>query len=145
MTMTGRSGGASEGPPDGPLNPNDIAWADGPEVLELIRGVPAFVARYLDLIEQADGLPGSEVAFTEFADFVSELASLPNPGQPTGLAECMRTIEKVAATSEDAEDLIGWSFLDYLSLDARRAVLAVLGPVTRKILETVEDPGGSSD
>jgi len=133
-------------PHDGPENTNDIAWADGPEILELIRGVPAFVARYLDLIEQDDGLPGSEVAFTEFADFVSELASdpTPSPGPPTGLAECMRAIEKVAATSEDAEDLIGWSFLDYLSLDARRAILPVLGPVTRKILETVEEPGGVS-
>ena len=46
----------------------------------------------------------------------------------------------MASTSDEAEELVGWSFLDYLSLDTRRALLPWLGPSTLAVLEAIEDP-----
>jgi hypothetical protein len=113
---------------------------DSPEVAALIKTVPEFVYRYLDLVEEADGVPGAEAVFAEYADFVSEAAAQTDEHTAATLARYADSIEAVAATSTDAEDLIGWSFLDYLSLEARQAILPLLGPSTLAILETVESP-----
>jgi hypothetical protein len=113
---------------------------DRNEVRTLLREVPEFADRYLDLVEAADGLPGENEAFCALAEFVSELASGMENFQPV-LTRCLGAVERVASSSEDAEELIGWSFLDYLSLDARRALLPWFGPRTFAMLETIEDPG----
>jgi hypothetical protein len=120
--------------------PQDPEVWDSPEVAALIKAVPEFVYRYLDLVEQADGVPGPEAVFAEYADFVSDAACRKDGHTPVTLARLAAPIETVAATSDDAEDLIGWSFLDYLSLEARQAILPLLGPSTLAILETVESP-----
>lgn len=113
---------------------------NSPEVATLIQAVPEFVFRYLDLVEEADGVPGAEAVFCDFADFVSDVATKGDEQAPAMLARYVTAIETVASTSEDAEDLIGWSFLDYLSLEARQAILPLIGPATLAILETVESP-----
>jgi hypothetical protein len=110
------------------------------EVKTLLREVPEFADRYLDLVEAADGLPGENEAFCALAEFVSELAVGLENFRPV-LTRCLGAVEQVASTSEDAEELIGWSFLDYLSLDARRALLPWFGPRTFAMLEAIEDPG----
>jgi hypothetical protein len=109
------------------------------EVRAVLQAVPEFSQRYLELVEEADGHPGSNEAFSELADFVAELASGLEQFRPL-LVRCLSAIERVAAASDDAEELVGWCFLDYLSLDTRRAVIPWLGPSTLSILETIENP-----
>lgn len=115
------------------------AGAQSEEVKVLLQAVPEFSQRYLGLVEEADGHPGSNEAFSELADFVAELASGLEQFRPL-LVRCLSAIERVATASGDAEELVGWCFLDYLSLDTRRAVIPWLGPSTLSILETIEDP-----
>jgi hypothetical protein len=123
-----------DGDPDRPFVPEDD------EVRILLEAVPEFISRYLELVADADDDPGANQTFTELAEYVSELARGLETFGPV-LQRCFAAIEQVAETSDDAEDLIGWSFLDYLSLDARRAMLRWFGPRTLAILEAVEEPG----
>ena len=109
------------------------------EVEALLSAVPEFAERYLQLVQDADGNPGANEAFSELADYVAELASGLEQFRPL-LVKCLSAVEHVAAVSEDAEELVGWCFLDYLSIDTRRAVLPWLGPSTLSILEEIENP-----
>jgi hypothetical protein len=122
-----------------------VSGPDDPTMPEasaaLLRAVPEFGERYMELVEQADGHPGEEEALSEFAAFVEELASGLEQFRPV-LSRCFAAVEQVAGSSDDAEELVGWSFLDYLSIDARRAVLPWLGPNTLGVLEAIEDPNG---
>ena len=79
----------------------------------------------------APGTALAAQALPEFEDFDTVAAAKRN---------ITTAIERVAEASEDAEELVGWCFLDYLSLDTRRAVIPRLGPSTLSILETIEDP-----
>jgi hypothetical protein len=121
-------------------------WAQGdPEearsgdVTTLLRELPEFKPRYLELVGDADGEPGANEAFSELADFVTELASGLEQFRPL-IVRCLSAIEGVAEASDDAEELVGWCFLDYLSLDTRRVVIPWMGPSTLSILETIENP-----
>lgn len=105
----------------------------------VLEAVPEFVGRYLELVELADDDPGAAEAFCELAEFVAELASGVERYRPV-LTRCLAAVEQVACGSDDAEELVGWSFLDYLSLDARRMLLPWLGPSTLAVLEAIEDP-----
>jgi hypothetical protein len=109
------------------------------EVATVLAAVPEFLGRYLELVELADDDPGAAEAFSELAEFVAELASGVEQYRPV-LTRCLAAVEEVASSSEDAEELVGWSFLDYLSLDARQTLLGWLGPGTLAILESIEDP-----
>jgi hypothetical protein len=118
---------------------NETSDPRSTEVTTLLAAVPEFLGRYLELVELADDDPGATEAFCELADFVAELAAGIEQFRPL-LTRCLAAVEQVSATSEDAEELVGWSFLDYLSLDTRRAVLPWLGPRTLAVLEAIEDP-----
>ncbi len=83
--------------------------------------------------------PGRQRRSASLLKFVAELAAGIEQFRPL-LTRCLTAVEQVASTSEDAEELVGWSFLDYLSLDTRRAVLPWLGPSTLAVLEAIEDP-----
>jgi hypothetical protein len=122
-----------DGEPGRPFVPEDD------EVRVVLEAVPEFVSRYLELVAEADDEPGPDQTFTELAEYVSELARGFERFSPV-LQRCFAAIEQVAETSDDAEDLIGWSFLDYVSLEARRAMLPWFGPRTLAILEAVEEP-----
>ena len=124
--------------------PHTLCAASDPErrsgeVTALLQAVPEFTQCYLDLVDEADGHPGTNDAFCELADYVAELASGLEQFRPV-LVRCLAAIEGVAATSDDAEELVGWCFLDYLSLDTRRAALPWMGPSTLSILEAIENP-----
>lgn len=105
-----------------------------PEVVALLEAVPEFAERLLDLVEAADGDPGPAAAFTELADFVAALLSAPRPSYGV-LARCLAGVEKVARESEDADELVVWSFLDCLSPDDLKSVSPWLGPRTRAVAE----------
>ena len=110
-----------------------------PEVDTLLAEVPEFRGRYLELVAVADDDPGATEAFAELAEFVAELAAGLEQFRPL-LTRCLAAVEQVASTSDEAEELVGWSFLDYLSLDTRRTLLPWLGPSTRAVLEAIEEP-----
>jgi len=131
----------TEATPPSDLSESSSALGDSEEVAELLRALPEFADRYLELVDDADDLPGAEATFTELADYVEALAFGVENLRPI-LLRCLDAVERVASTSEDAEELIGWSFLDELSIEARSVLLPYFGPDTLEILESVENPDG---
>ena len=110
-----------------------------PEVVTVLEAVPEFAARYLALVEEADGDPGAAAALTELADYVAEvLASLER--QRAVLVRCSLAIDTVVATGPDAEELVAWAFLDSLSPDHLRVLVPWLGPRTKALVREL-DPG----
>ena len=115
---------------------------DGPpdeDVVAVLEAVPEFLPRYLALAEAADGDPGTAVAFEELADFAAELALSLERHRPV-LARVMAGVEAVAQRSPEADEVIGWAFLDCLSPDDLRRLEPWLGPATRAVLEAMEVP-----
>jgi hypothetical protein len=107
------------------------------EVAQVLDGVPEFTSRYLNLVEAADGDPGSAAVFAELADYVAELVAEVERCRPT-LERCLAGVEIVAGTSLDAEDLIIWSFFDSLSPDDVLHLGPWLGPRTRALLDETD-------
>ncbi len=108
-----------------------------PEVTTVLTAVPEFLGRFLEMVEDADGDPGAPAAFSELADFVASLISRPAPSLPV-LARCLAGVEQVARESEDAEELVGWSFLDSLSLEDLVRIGPWLGPRTLSLASELE-------
>ncbi|MGA2307880.1 MAG: hypothetical protein ABSH29_27380 [Acidimicrobiales bacterium] len=108
-----------------------------PEVATLLETVPEFVDRFLDLTEAADGDPGGPAAFTELADFVATLLSRRSPSHGV-LSRCLACVERVARESDDADELVCWSFLDSLCPEDLRRVAPWLGPRTLALAEELE-------
>jgi hypothetical protein len=105
----------------------------------VISRVPGFLDRCLQLVAWADGDPGTGVIFTELADYVAGLLADVGDSGPT-LVHCLAAMETVAATSEDAEELVVWSFLDNLSPDELRRLERWLGPRTRSLMNDADHP-----
>ena len=59
-----------------------------PAVVTVLRVVPEFADRYLDLVEEADGDPGAPVAFAELAEFVADLVAALDRQRPL-LERCL--------------------------------------------------------
>ena len=108
-----------------------------PDVVRILRAVPEFAERYLDLLEHADGDPGAAAAFAELADFASELATGVDRHRLV-LGQLMAAVEEVAASSRRAEEHIGWAFLDSLSPDETARLRPWLGPSTRSLADLLE-------
>jgi hypothetical protein len=107
------------------------------DVALVLAGTPEFVDRYLELVEATDDDPGAAVTFAELADYVAELGKRVEKFRPA-LVGCLAAVEKVAETSEDAEELIVWSFFDNLSPDDIRRLDPWLGPRTRSLLDEAD-------
>jgi hypothetical protein len=116
----------------------DTAAAD-PEVSSLLAAVPEFAPRYLELVEQADGHVGAAVAFEELADFAADLAVQVEAFRPV-LERIMAGVEAVAISSPDAEEIVGWSFLESLCPDDVVRLRPAMGPRTRAIFDSMEIP-----
>lgn len=110
-----------------------------PEVHTILEAVPEFAARFVDLVEEMDGDPGGAAAFEALADFAAELALAVDRFSPV-LERTMAGIEAVAGSSPDAEELVGWAFLDSLSPDDLRRLGPWTGPATRRLIDTLELP-----
>ena len=116
-----------------------------PEVATILRHVPEFAPRYLAMVEEADGDPGAVATFGELADFTAEVAGRLEDLRPL-LLRVLRGVEEVAAESPDAEELVGWAFLDSLSPAEQELLRPWLGPVTRETLALLEPaPGPGRD
>ena len=104
---------------------------------DLLEGVPEFVERFMNLVEAADGDPGASAAFTELAEFIASLLSRGAPSLEL-LARCLATVEQVARESDDAEELVGWSFLEGLCPDDLERLSPWLGPHTRAMAQQLD-------
>lgn len=111
-----------------------------PETVTLLLGVPELAARYLVLVEAADGDPGAAAAFEALADHVADLLYRSEHCQ-TQLVRCMAAVESVAASSPDADDLVTWGFLDNLSPGERSRLQPWIGPRTAVLAGTLDPPG----
>ena len=112
-----------------------------PEVATILRHVPEFADRYLALVEEADGDPGAVATFGELADFTAEVVRLVEDLRPL-LLRVLAGVEEVAAESPDAEELVGWAFLDSLSPAEQELLRPWLGPATADTLVQLEIPPG---
>ncbi|HEY5252127.1 MAG TPA: hypothetical protein VIJ09_10710 [Acidimicrobiales bacterium] len=107
------------------------------EVVLVLDHAPEFTDRYLELVEAADGDPGAPATFVELADYVAGLATALEQFRPA-LVHCLDAIEKVAQSSENAEELVVWSFFENLSPDDLRRLDLWLGPHTRSLLDEAD-------
>ncbi|MGH9019352.1 MAG: hypothetical protein ACRDY1_16515 [Acidimicrobiales bacterium] len=112
-----------------------------PEVVIVLEAAPDFAGRYRQLLEAADDDPGAAVVFAELAEFVASLAAEMDRLRP-GLERCLAAVEAVAEQSEDAEDLVVWSFFDNLSPDDIGRLGPWLGPATRRLLDDADQVDG---
>jgi hypothetical protein len=124
------------------VHSNDRAPAGAPgtdeaEVAAVLATVPEFWARYLELVDGCDGDPGAAVVFGELAELVTELARGPEELRPV-LARCLVAVESVAQWSDDADELVAWSFLEGVAPDALPVVAPWLGSRTRALLEQLD-------
>ena len=69
----------------------------------VLEAAPEFGDRYLELVEAADGDPGAAAAFVELAEFVAALVAHIERYRPV-LERCLTGVERVAESSEDAEE-----------------------------------------
>ncbi len=104
----------------------------------MLLAVPELADRYLALAEAADGHPGAAAVFDELADHVAVLAG-PGAVAAPDLDRCLAAVEHVAATSPDAEELVGWTFLDGLPPATRQWLRPRLGPATAALLAELDD------
>jgi hypothetical protein len=111
-----------------------------PIVAVVLRTVPEFSDRYLELVEAADGDPGLPAAMSELAEFVAELAGAVD--RPRAVLErCLAAVEEVATTAPDPVELVGWAFLDSLTPEETARLRPWIGPRTMAILGALDDDG----
>ncbi|SRR5579875_118901 len=109
------------------------------DVAVVLEAVPELAAWLAELAVAQDGDPGAAVVFAELADYVAELAADPVRNGPQ-LARCLGAIEVVAATSPDADELVGWSFLDGIGNAELETLRPWFGPRTMALVEEVRGP-----
>jgi hypothetical protein len=107
------------------------------EVALILRGCPEFAPAYLALVQEADGEPGAAAVLAEFAAYVATVAGVVERSLPL-LERCLVGVEEVARRSEDAEELVVWSFFDALSADDVRRLEPWLGSHTRTLLDDAD-------
>ena len=110
------------------------------EVELVLETVPGFRDRYLALVEAADGDPGAAVVLADLADYTGLLVAEMERVRPA-LADCLAAVERVAALSDGAEELVVWSFFDNLSPDDLRRLEPWIGPRTRSLLDDADRQG----
>jgi len=107
-------------------------------MVAVLRTAPEFTGRYLELVEEADGDPGTALAMSALAEFVAELAAaLDRPGPV--LERCLAAVEEVAAMVPDARELVGWAFLDSLTPEETVLLRPWLGPRTTALLDALDE------
>ena len=107
------------------------------EVSQVLDSAPEFTDRYLELVRSADGDPGAAAVFAELAEYVGCLLGELEHVRPR-LERCLAGVEKVVESSDDAEELVIWSFFDNLSPDDVRRLEPWLGSRTRALLDEVD-------
>jgi hypothetical protein len=112
-------------------------YDEHPAVTVLLSGVPEFGPSYLALVEIFDDDPGGPAVFTELADFVSDRLVAIEAERPV-LERALAAVESVATAGGDADELVGYAFLDSMSPEDRRLIAPWLGPATRSLLDELD-------
>ena len=112
-------------------------YDEHPAVTTLLSGVPEFGPAYLALVEVFDDDPGGPAIFTELADFVSERLLAIEAERPV-LERALAAVELVATSGGEADELVGYAFLDSLSPEDRRLITPWLGPATRLLMDDLD-------
>jgi hypothetical protein len=120
-----------------PSEPILADYDEHPAVTVLLSRVPEFGPAYLALVEAFDDDPGGPAVFTELADFVSERLVAIEAERPV-LERALAAVESVATAGGEADDLVGYAFLDSLSPEDRRLIAPWLGPATRSLMDELD-------
>jgi hypothetical protein len=112
-------------------------YAEDPSVTVLLEGVPEFGPAFLALVEAFDDDPGGPAVFTELADFVAERLVAIEAERPV-LERALAAVESVAKRGGDAQELVGYAFLESLSPEDLRLITPWLGTATRSLLDDLD-------
>jgi hypothetical protein len=116
-------------------------------VAELRQAVPELEDRYDELVDIYEDDLGADVVFGELADLVSDVVVGKEGGEAL-LDRCLDVVESLAETGDpDADEIVGFYFLDQLSPGALNRVTSRLGEHTLDVLDRLEsgdlgDPEG---
>ena len=116
-------------------------------VAELRQAVPELEDRYDELVGIYEDDLGADVVFGELADLVNDVV-LGKEGDEALLDRCLDVVESLAETGEpDADEIVGFYFLDQLSPGALARITSRLGEHTLDVLDRLEsgdlgDPEG---
>ncbi|HEY3703176.1 MAG TPA: hypothetical protein VGL32_13025 [Acidimicrobiales bacterium] len=114
---------------------------------ELRQAVPELENRYDELVGIYEDDLGADVVFGELADFVNDVV-LGKEGDEALLGRCLDVVESLAETGEpDADEIVGFYFLDQLPPGALARITSRLGEHTLDVLDRLEsgdigDPEG---
>jgi hypothetical protein len=114
---------------------------------ELRQTVPELEDRYGELVDIYEDDLGADVVFGELADLVNDVV-LGKEGDEALLDRCLDVVESLAETGEpDADEIVGFYFLDQLSPGALARITSRLSEHTLDVLDRLEtgdlgDPEG---
>jgi hypothetical protein len=129
-----------------PMRPT-IEGVEQRAVDELRQAVPELEDRYDGLVDIYEDDLGADVVFGELADLVNDVV-LGKEGDDTLLDRCLDVVESLAETGEpDADEIVGFYFLDQVSPGVRARITSRLGERTLDVLDRLEsgdlgDPEG---
>jgi hypothetical protein len=107
-------------------------------VAELRQAVPELEDRYLELVDIYEDDLGADVVFGELADLVNDIV-LGRDGDEALLGRCLDVVESLAETGDpDADEIVGFYFLDQLSPGTLAGVTSSLGEHTVDVLDRLE-------
>ena len=110
-------------------------------VAELRQAVPEMEDRYEDLVDIYEDDIGADVVFGALADLVNDIV-LGGEGDDALLARCLDLVESLAEEGDpDADEIVGYHFLDVLAPGTLDQLTPSLGEHTRGVLARLEDGG----
>jgi hypothetical protein len=105
---------------------------------DLRQAVPELEDRYGELVDIYEDDLGADVVFGELADLVNDVV-LGKQGDEALLDRCLDVAESLAEQGEaDADEIVGFYFLDQLSPGTLNRVTSRLGEHTLDVLDRLE-------
>ncbi len=95
---------------------------------DVVRELPEFVPRYLELVEAGDDDPGAPVVLMELAEFVAARLSVIEI-EGSALSRALGLVEALLDAHDDDVDaeLVSYAFFDTFTVEDRRLLAARLG------------------
>jgi hypothetical protein len=107
-------------------------------VAELCQVIPEMEDRYQDLVDIYEDDIGADVVFGALADLVNDIV-LGGEFDEALLGRCLDFVESLAEQGDpDADDIVGFYFLDLLSPGTLAGVTPTLGDRTLAVLDRLE-------
>ena len=107
-------------------------------IATLRQAVPEMEDRYLDLVDIYEDDIGADVVFGGLADLVNDIV-LGHEHDGRVLGRCLDLVEWLAELGDpDADEIVGYFFLDLLSPGTLAGVRSMLGEHTLDVLDRLE-------